>query len=65
MFAVLTPVYEKTGEVTMTPDGLVRWFRAEMRHLGYAKDMQDALDKFPRCKANGYSPVLEWVGPLQ
>jgi hypothetical protein len=27
--------------------------------------MADALAKFPRCKANGYSPILEYVGPLQ
>lgn len=65
-YAVLTPVYEKTGESSMTPDGMVRWYRvAQMRHLGYAESMQDALRKFPRCKANGYSPILEWAGTLQ
>jgi hypothetical protein len=67
MFRVLKPRLEKTEQVGYDSDGKAfRYFAAvEMQHLGYADSMADALAKFPRCKANGYSPVLEWVGQIQ
>jgi hypothetical protein len=65
-YRVLNPIYEKTGESGTDSDGkVVRWNRVkEWGHLGYADSMADALAKFPRCKRNGYSPVLEYCGAL-
>ena len=53
------PRTEKTGETSMTPDGVVKWNRAEWRHKGYANSMEEAKEKF-----GGY-PVLERIGRLQ
>jgi hypothetical protein len=66
-YRVLKPRLEKTTETGYDAEGKpFRYFAvAEVQHLGFAEDMADALRKFPRCKANGYSPVLEFVGRLQ
>lgn len=66
-FRVLKHRFEKTNETGYDADGKAfRYYAvAEVTHLGYANNMADALRKFPRCKANGYSPVLEWVGRIQ
>lgn len=66
-FAVLKYNHAKTNDFGKGIDGQqVRLYDVSERiHLGYAADMQDALRKFPRCKANGYSPILEDVGTLQ
>jgi hypothetical protein len=66
-FRVLKHRLEKTTETGYDSEGKAfRYYAvAEAQHLGFAEDMADALRKFPRCKANGYSPVLEWVGTPQ
>jgi hypothetical protein len=62
MYRVLKPRCERTGEVTTTPDGEIKWQRvAEWIELGFATDMADAVRQFPRDLFNGYSPVLEPV----
>lgn len=62
-YRVLKPIYEKTGEMTPMPEGNIYWQRvAEWVDVGVAADMAEALKKFPRGRANGYSPVLEWIG---
>jgi hypothetical protein len=53
------PRTEKTGEVTQTADGTIKWNRALFVHKGYATSMEDAKAKF-----GGY-PVLESIGRLQ
>ncbi len=62
MYRVLKPTYERTGESIQTAEGPLHWHRVTHADLGVAKDMRDALKKFPRCIVNGYSPVLEWIG---
>lgn len=52
------PKVEKTGETTQTPDGLIKWNRAEWIHQGYAESFEEAKAKF-----GGY-PVLERVGAV-
>jgi len=60
MYRVLTPKFEKTGDVTRIPGkDDIEWCRAEMIELGIAKNLADALRKFPRCRKYGYSPILE------
>lgn len=56
MYRVLKPRYEKTGEVTQTPEGPMRWHRVIWVDVGMARDMPDAKAKF-----GGY-PVLEFIG---
>jgi hypothetical protein len=54
------PKTEKTGEASMSPEGLIRWHRVvEWRHLGYADSYEDARARF------GGRPVLELIGRLQ
>ena len=61
-YRVLRPVYEKTGEVTNTTEGTIHWQRVvSWQELGIAQDMEDAYEKFPRGRKNGYSHVLEEV----
>jgi hypothetical protein len=66
-YRVLKHRLEKTTETGYDAEGKpFRYFAvAEVQHLGFAEDMADALRKFPRCKANGYSPILEWIGTIQ
>ncbi len=65
VYRVLKPRYEKVGGGALAPDGTPYWQRiAGWDHLGYARDMADALTKFPRSLVNGYSPVLEWIGSM-
>lgn len=61
MYRVLKPTYQPTGETTQTDGVLVKWHRATFVDLGLARDMTEALRKFPRSSLNGYSPVLEPV----
>ncbi len=53
MYRVLEPVYTKTGEVTMTKDGPLRWHTVQWRDIGAAENLEDAKRKY-----GGY-PVLE------
>jgi hypothetical protein len=58
MYRVLRdyPRTERTGEVTVTPDGTTRWHAVtDWPVLGTAKDMAEAKAKF-----GGY-PVLEQI----
>lgn len=59
VYRVLKPRYEKTGEVTQTPEGPIRWYRVDWIHQGYADNYADARARF------GGRPVLEYVGKLQ
>lgn len=55
-------MFHKTAETSRTEEGLIQWNRAELVHMGYAADMQEALQKFPRNIVNGYSPILTEIG---
>lgn len=51
------PNMVKTGEVTQTHEGPMRWHRVtSWTHLGYADSYEDARQRF------GGRPVLEFVG---
>lgn len=53
MYRVLKPVYTKTGEVTYSTEGPMRWHTVEWQDIGRAEDLDDAKRKY-----GGY-PVLE------
>ena len=59
MYRVLTPIFEKTGEVTYKTVGngtyQTQWERVTWIERGLAADMEDAKAKF------GGSPVLDWI----
>lgn len=62
MYRVLRPIYVRTGDVSHSEDGDAKWVRVDhWQELGIARDMADAIAKFPRNSKNGYSPVLEPV----
>jgi len=61
-FRVLKPTYRLNGKKNYIDGKVIDWCDLDYIRLGYADDMQDALDKFPRNFINGYSPILEWVG---
>lgn len=62
MYRVLQPVYVKTGEVVETEHGPKPIYRlASWTELGAAKDMREALKKFPRGRRYGYSHILEEI----
>ena len=65
LYRILKPIYERTGEVAYLPEGNIYWQRlVKYEHVGYAKDMAEALKKLPRSRTNGYSPILEWAGAV-
>lgn len=66
MYRVLQPVLEKTAEPFINErgkkDGYVyRWIG--WKELGVASGFPEAYAKFPRCKKNGYSHILEEIHP--
>ena len=63
-FRVLEPVLEKTTEPFINErghkDGYVyRW--VGWKELGIASGWDECYAKFPRCKRNGYSHILEEI----
>lgn len=60
-YRVLRPRYEKTGETTQTPDGLVRWERVIWDVIGTAQGMEDAKRRYAPGRKYGRALVLEAI----
>lgn len=63
MYAVLRPIYEKTGEKYTDSDGkTLEWNRVSFVTVGLAEDMEDAKRRYPLGHfAKCYSWVLQEI----
>ena len=60
MFRVLKPIYERTGDVSHTPEGEVKWWRVKQWHeVGLAASMAEAVARYGWTEKTGFAPVLE------